>query len=454
MGIWFTLCAGGVIPEAHAEAPPQDVVEEILGILHDRGLVDGAEYDRLTSEYAASQQGRERRLPQLSFSGDFRLRHDSMWFNEDAFGNRIDDRYRARYRFRLGARAKVNEKVSFHLRLVSGFGDRRTANQTLGDGPDDGFFDSDGLFIDRAYVRLSPFENEPFPGGSIMLEAGRVPNPYVGKIGKDFMIWDPDIVLGGASLKLGAKVSEETKLYTNTGYYIIEENSSSKDPHMFAAQAGLATKLADQVEVGGRVSGFFFDSLNGTVNSMGVFCPDSDDPTSTDFRDSSGQPFMCRAASLGNILGGLTGDPLGGDMTAGELRGYVKWERSEVWPLTLYGTVAQNFDAESVPGASKEDTAWGFGIELGEKNQFAQLGAGYFHIEANAFPALFIDSDLFDGKTNRRGFVVYGARSIWKNTDFKLTFTSSDEIDDGPVFNESVANADRYRLQTDVVFNF
>jgi hypothetical protein len=448
------LWSGGLALAADAEAPPQDVVEEILGILRDRGLVDNAEYERLTTEYAESQHGWESRLSKLTFSGDFRLRHDSMWFNEDELGNERDDRHRQRYRLRLGARAKVDEKASLILRLVSGFGNRRTANQTLGDGPDDGFFDSDELFIDRAYVRLTPFENEPFPGGSITLEAGRVPNPYVGKIGKDFMIWDPDIVLGGASLKLGAKVSEQTKLYANTGYYIIEENSSSKDPHMFAAQAALASKLADQVEAGGRVSGFFFGSLNGTANSMGVFCPDPSDPTSPDFRDSSGEPFMCRAASQGNILGGLTGDPLGGEMTAGELRGYVKWKRSEVWPFTLYATVAQNFDAESVPGASKEDTAWGFGIELGNKKQFAQLGAGYFHIEANAFPALFIDSDLFDGKTNRKGFVFYGARSIWKNTDFKVAFTSSDEIEDGPVFNESVVDADRYRLQTDVVFKF
>ena len=48
------------------------------------------------------------------------------------------------------------------------------------------------------------------------------------------------------------------------------------------------------------------------------------------------------------------------------------------------------------------------GVELGDKKKYAQVGAGYAHLEANAFPSMFVESDLYDGQTNREGWLVYG----------------------------------------------
>jgi hypothetical protein len=418
-----------------ARATDESVAEEILGILRANGQIGEQQYHDLLQrardeeaerDEAAGEQ-LQRRLPKLSFFGDLIVRHESFWFDEDELGNESENRYRTRYRLRVGAQAKINDRASVLFRIRTGSA-RRSHYQTLGDGPDGGFFDPDEPFIDRAYVKLHPLGSEPFPGGSLVVEAGRLPNPFIGTAGKDRLLWDNDIALEGASLKLATRASETIELYANGGYYVLEENSSAKDPHLAAAQAGVVARLNEALEAGARASGFFFHSLN--------------------------EEFMDRATSGGNLLLGLTGDPLGESLQAGELFGYLRWGASEKWPVTLYGTVARNFDAESAPGADAEDLAYGFGLEIGDAKKLGKLGGAYFHMEANAFPALFVDSDVFDGKTNRVGFMFYGLRRIWKNTNFRVTLLVSDEIEDDPIFATSVADAERYRLRTDLMLNF
>jgi hypothetical protein len=95
------------------------------------------------------------------------------------------------------------------------------------------------------------------------------------------------------------------------------------------------------------------------------------------------------------------------------------------------------------------------GLEFGDKKRYVQLGTAYVHLEANAFPSMFVDSDLFDGRTNREGWMVYGSREIFKNTDLNLTAFLSDAIEeDLPAFDDSVPGAHRVRLQADVVVKF
>lgn len=411
------------------------VAEEILGVLRAHGQIGEAQYRdllrRVHDEEAQRASGGgaelERRLPELSFFGDFIIRHESFWFDEDELGNESENRYRIRYRLRVGAQAKIHDRASVLFRIRTG-NTPRSHYQTLGDGPDGGFFDPDEPFIDRAYVRLHPLGGEPFPGGSLAVEAGRLPNPFFGTVGTDRLLWDNDIALEGASLKLAARASETVELYTNGGYYIVEENGSAKDPHLVAAQVGIVARINDALEAGARASGFFFHSLN--------------------------EEFMDRATAGGNLSLGLTGDALGQSLEVGELFGYLRWTGSEKWPVTLYGTLARNFDAESALGADAEDFAYGFGLEIGDERKVVKLSGTYFHMEANAFPAPFVDSDVFDGRTNRGGFMFYGLRRIWKNTNFRLTLLVSDEIEDDPIFATSVADAERYRLRTDLLLNF
>ena len=70
-------CAVGVVafaisslgmsrPAAAADKPPPEpaVVEEILRVLNEKGLLDEDEYSRLTARYAASEQGAQEPAPE------------------------------------------------------------------------------------------------------------------------------------------------------------------------------------------------------------------------------------------------------------------------------------------------------------------------------------------------------------------------------------------------------
>lgn len=119
--------------------------------------------------------------------------------------------------------------------------------------------------------------------------------------------------------------------------------------------------------------------------------------------------------------------------------------------ITVYGSFAQNVGVAGLGAADGEDSAWGVGIEVGDKKKVATLGFGYFEVEANAFPAFFIDSDLLDGRSNRRGWALYGTRQISPRTDLKFELFRTNEIEDDLIFTSSIADAERFRLRLDLV---
>ena len=146
--------------------------------------------------------------------------------------------------------------------------------------------------------------------------------------------------------------------------------------------------------------------------------------------------------------------------SVGEIAAYVRYDGIEGWPLLVFGHFAQNFDAESLfdpvtlASAGEEDTGWGLGLEIGDKKKYLKVGAGYYHVEANFFPAMMIDSDFSDGNTNRKAWLVYFSRQILANTDINITLFKSDRLESGPLFATSVSGSDRYRLQTDLQVKF
>ncbi|GAF91817.1 unnamed protein product, partial [marine sediment metagenome] len=262
------------------------------------------------------------------------------------------------------------------------------------------------------------------------------------KKGKDFMLWDADLAPEGASLLLSSKPTERSRLFATFGYYIDDENSQAKDPHFWGIQAGGHQEFCEDFVFGARASVYAFRSIDFAFNDRGA----------------RGEPAGGVTSGGGNILDGLNGDIEGNPFSIVETGAYLTYGGFDAWPITVYGTYAQNLDAESselFPAAGAEDSAWGVGVEVGDSKEFAKLGAGYWHIEANAFPSMFIDSDFLDGRTNREGYAFYGSRQVLKNTEIKLTLFVIDEIQDElPAFGASVRNAERVRLQSDIVFKF
>lgn len=384
---------------------------------------------------------------ELSFSGDLRARIEHF-----SYGDQRSDRTRARYRLRLAGKAKVNEQVSAGFRLISGHDDIRSSNQTLGSGiQDDGdneAFSHDPVAIDRAFIQVK------LPGAAGAVILGKMGNPLRWKNGKDYMLWDGDINPEG----IAWAIPTEFGLYARLGYLVIEEESGKADPGAFAAQFGYDGEAGEH-GFGGRLTWYSFHSLG------------------------KGDDLVGGAVASGNISPFQAGED---GLSAFELAAYYRCKTCiEDWPLTLFAHYARNTDAGDITGygpdnvlsgmscgatedqdcaadnvmIGAQDTGYGIGIELGDKQKFARFGFGYYRLQADFFPSVLIDSDITDGRTNRTGFTFYVSRRVYKNTDFGVTLFSGDALEEGdavyrvePFRNNS--GAERTRIQLDLAVKF
>jgi hypothetical protein len=405
-----------------APAEENPAVAEMLGIMHERGMIDEAQHAELAAKNQAWEASHPSLLSRLEWSGDFRGRFENFFYQEDDFGVDTADRNRARYRFRIGARAKLNDVATAGFRLASGEGDHRSTNKTLGNDDD---FGPDEIFLDQAYLELAVPKAYLAEGTTVKGIFGKQANPFLWKQGKDFMIWDQDITPEGVGFQIAGAPVEMLSLYGNAGYFIVDENGGDKDPHVLGVQAGFGLVPTDCFELGFRGSYYDWRSVNDA--------------------------FLTRVSETGSLI---TDE---GDYRVVELASYGRITKFESWPILVYGHIAQNIDADSIAG--DRDLGWGAGIEVGDKKNFVMIGGGYYHLEANFSPAQFTDSDLFDGFTNREGFLFYVAREIFKNTELNVTFFSGEEIEDElpfdlQVVDPDVTSAERFRLQTDLVVKF
>jgi len=401
-----------------ARAADEAVIREVLAILKERGIVDEARYGELVEKSKAYETKQGSLLSKIVWTGDFRARLENFWYDEDALGGEPDDRHRARYRLRLGATVPVNEWLTAGFRLASGESENRSTNRSLGAGDD---FDRDTIAIDEAFLQLKL----PIDAGSTSLVFGKQSNPFLWKNGKDYMNWDPDYSPEGVSLRWTMQPTDRASLFANAGYFLIDENGSAKDPHFFALQGGGQLQAGEKLAFGGRATWFSYHSLNDA--------------------------FFTRHAAFGNV--GLS-DNSDGSIDQLELSAYGRSTHSAAWPVLLHAHYAKNLDAVSIPGEGEQDTGWGVALEVGDPKQFALLGVGYYALEADFAPALYTDSDLTDGFTNREGWAFYGTRQVFSNTELTLELFLSDALDSSPLFATSIAGSERFRLRSDVVVKF
>jgi hypothetical protein len=241
----FLLVTLAAPPPAAAEGSA--TVEEILGILLNRGLIDEEDHTKLIRKHRQEQKSQKTGLARLTdgveWSGDFRLRYEARYYDDDSFGNDRDNRYRFRYRARFGFRKKINDWLSVGMRLASGTDDQRSTNRTLGDDED---FDPDPIFIDRAFAIVQLPEVAGFES---KVRAGKIENPFQWKHGKDLIVWDGDINPEGAVLVASRPISENTRVFANVGAFIVDENDTASDPKVFALQVGGEHSFTDGIEV-------------------------------------------------------------------------------------------------------------------------------------------------------------------------------------------------------------
>jgi hypothetical protein len=385
----------------------------------------------------------EKKEPMLKFSGDLRGRLEAFSFAEDPTGGEKTDRRRIRYRLRFNVKAVINEHASMALRLGTGGVDNRSGNQTLGSPID---FAPNVVTVRRAYLTFFPWAMGGLGSreGHLSFHFGKVGIPFIWKNGKDIMLLDNDLNPGGLSANFDINLGKSAVFFVNAGGFVIEEKSGVVDPYYTGLQAGVENKFTDAVKAGIRGSGYYFANLDSLFLQRGI----------------DGEGGVTSAG--GNIPGGLTGDPMGGRMAVLETQAFVKFGKSEKWPVTAFGGFSSNLDASTTTfvegtdtlSVDKEGIAYNAGFEFGNKKKTVLLGFAYYHIEANAFPSQLIDSDLLDGHTNRQGPLFYVKRRILSGTDFNVQLFKSAAIEEGNVFVDSVKNSERTRIQVDLVYNF
>ena len=427
-------CAAFFIGVARAEEDPR--LTEIVDILHEEGVIDDDQHHELAAK-AQRQQDLEDWTDRISIWADFRARYEMFDFDKDVYTRaleaanpnapRLDENHRVRYQARINVRGEVASRARVHFRLVSGNDNPRVGLQTLGGpGPD---FDTDDVRFDLAYATISPFPDRELPGvdqGLLAIDLGKVPNPFRSKdFGPEKMLWDSDITFEGGNLRI-AGMAGPVALFSNSGVYVIEENAASKDPKLASTQLGGSMPITEEVSFGVRGTVHHFFSLD--------------------------DGFFTRTTLLGNLPGGLA--RRNGSIQVVEGAAFLTLDFLEWLPARLFASWARNLAARSTPGAGREDDAYHFGILVGDEATIARVGFAYYVIEANAFPSVYLDSVVFDGRPNRHGYEWTLRRQLVPNVDFLFSAYLSDRIEGGAQYANSGVLSDRFRMRTDLVFDF
>ncbi len=437
--IWLVAALAALAP---LQAAAEDAaVEQIIAVLHDKGLIDDAQKTQILAKHVESRKTSAPDVSKffqgLDVSGDFRLRYEGFFFDRDARGIERSNRSRVPYRLRIELRKALTDDLAVGVRLASGpsnvAGSPRSVNQSLGESPD---FDSDPIRLDRAYLEYA-LPKTRF-GLVSKLEAGKTGNPFVWDRTPDFLVWDSDLQLEGGALRTSLELSETLRLFGNAAVYLAEERDTDADPKVFGVQLGGSARLSESLELGLRLSGYDYRSLEEPEMAT----------TAT---------FIDRAMMSGNLSGAFDSKARLGETTL-----YLKLSAWANWPMTLYASQVINFTADpTIVGgirAGEENDAFSFGLEAGDPARLLRVGIGFFQVEANSVIAQFTDADPLDARTNGKGWTLYLVRILRPGVQLRLVYYDSDSLRNrggtaGP-FAASLPNRDRKRVQTDLVLSF
>ena len=407
--IFFVAALSFSVLVHSAVAGNEDIIIEKLV---EKGVLSNSEAEELLKEISkedkmkAETSKEEVKIPKwvekVDFKGDLRLRYQGEE-RDNADGTSGQSRSRGRFRLRAGFEAEVNPQWKAGFGFASGSDDPRSTNQTL-----DNTFDSPDLRIDLAYAEYKPAEWLSGIGGKFK-------NPFWQP--KD-LTWDGDIRPEGLALKFGFKSSDILEWFFTPAYFIVDEiSSSSSDPVMWAFQAGLNWKFADNMYFKFAPAYFATDNFKGssfpnrgrTGNNLG---------NTTDTGDEDGLYVSdYNVFAVDTEIGfGLPG------------------------PVPFFAVFAQyiqsDFEDSDRPVAFRQgddlNQGWLAGFKFGHKKikERWQWQAKYNYrlLEKDAWPDFLPDSDFYGGSTNVKGSEIEFTLGLHKNLTLGIDYYLS-EID-------------------------
>lgn len=349
-------------------------------------------------------------------------------------GNVSDDVSRTRVRARLGVLAKINDRVSAGLRLVTGnVEDRVSTNQTLGNN-----FNKYSFAVDRAYIKLEPTE-------WLSVSGGRIPNPWF----NTDLTWDEDLNFEGIAATASRVDPVATvRPFVTAGWFPLRADSPPKadDRSLLGLQVGTDWDVTSNTRLRIGLAKFHYRNLEGRLDGGYDLVNDVRAPGygqyeyGRNFRQKGNTLFQ---TTLGNGDNDLSSPYWGLASKFSPMVLTVAADLAHFDPVHLMVSAeyVKNtaFDRDEIRRRTGltlldgKDTAWQVRFQAGMPSVRAagdwQAFVAYRYLGSDSLLDAFVDSDFGLGGTNLRGYVLGGSYALYRDTTVGMRWFSAENID-------------------------
>lgn len=419
-------------------------------------------------------------LGRFRFSGDVRMRGESIFQSAPGFV----DRNRARIRARFGFDSKLNEDFSAGIFLATGSpADLTSANETLTN-----FFERKTIGVDRAFISYQPVAHK-----WLQLTGGKFAYTWT----RTSLTFDPDINPEGFSEKLSWDINNPVlKNFTLGALQLVyNEVSAGTDSYALGGQAGAKFQLGPWTATPQflalkwnnpsailQASAFAVQATKGTDSAGDTISLPGEGPgCASGSAGSSKLPASAPCALASNgftnaVFTDARGTPrlLSGFFYTDYLLHNEFKTGAERFPVNLVLEYQQNLRAAShpldtkgkvIPGLGPQNKGYLADISIGrtkERNDL-QFGYGYWRQEQDAILATFSESEQ-RASTNILEHRVYGSWKMRRNALAQFSLWRGRTLDSNVENNAALTQksitkpgqVEPYlnRYQFDLIYNF
>lgn len=385
----------------------------LIDLLVKKGVLNDQEAEEIRAELvkdfatgtAAGKLNLSSSLTELRVAGDLRARFESRSGELPNGDDQKRDRFR--YRLRTALTGKLLQNWGFGVRLESA-GSSRSTNVTLADDGGPYSKTNDGLYIGQVYVTWAPTAEWTFT-------AGRMPNPLV----TTSMVWDGDINPEGLAEQFRTRRGND-EFFVTLAQFVYGTSSTqnpfapvtpanvagTKDLYLTAWQAGYKRYIEG--------SSRFFQIAPAIYYYAGA-------------------DQRANVAAFNGAMSATNASPVN-NLFVVEVPLEYNWVAANGAPMRAFADLAVNLDADA--RATKfgradltgQDKAFHVGLQYGKAALPGEWDAriAYQSVGAFALDANLVDSDLFDSRTNMRGFVLGANYALGAATQLSLTYARAD----------------------------
>lgn len=379
------------------------VDQKLLEMLHADGKLSDAQYlvlraqadaEAKSAAAAAATASKADGLDRFSLFGDLRVRGEAF------FQDGVNDRFRERFRARLGVKAVASPELEGQVRLATGDpGDPISEMQTMSE-----LFTRKPVNLDLAYVSFKPSTSFGWSRPWLTVLAGKFTNP-VWKPRANFgseIVFDEDLAPEGFQQVVSladAKDGLVRKAELQAFQWSAKEIATSGDSWIFGGQGSVGLGLGSAVTITASLADYYYSSPERIAQEFNTNAK-INLTNSLVLKDGTvvkgGTPYKAPTDKPNPVVDFLYGfNVLNPALQVGVDTGAASW------PVSVYADFAHNTEASD----SNAD-ALGFGVSVGQTKKAGELavGAGWQRIETNAVVSSFAGSDFGkNGGTNVTG---------------------------------------------------